>query len=119
MQTKLTARHFDLTPQIRTKAEEEIEGLKRFYDHIISAEFTLDVEKHRRLAELRVKVSREVLSGTGDSDDMYKSISLAVDKVKAQLIRHKERMKEKDVAQITGTNEALTRPSTNPDEVDV
>ena len=119
MQVKLTARHFDLTPEIRAKAEEEIEGLTRFHENIISAELILDVERHRRLAEIRVKVSRDTLTGTADSDDMYKSISLAVDKMKAQLKKHKEKLKEKDVGAITGVAESLTRPSTNPDEVDV
>ena len=119
MQVKLTARHFDLTPQIREKAEAEIEGLTRFHENIISAELILDVERHRRLAEIRVKVSRDTLTGSGDSDDMYKSISLAVDKMKAQLKKHKEKLKEKDVEAITGVAESMTRPSTNPDEVDV
>jgi putative sigma-54 modulation protein len=118
MQTKLTARHFDLTTQIREKAEEELEGLQRFHENIISAELILDVEKHRRLAEVRVKVARDILTATGDSDDMYKSISLATDKMKSQLKKHKERLKEKNVEEISDAREALTRPLTNPDVID-
>ncbi len=119
MQKKITARHFDLTPQIRERADEEMDGLSRFFDNIISAEFILDVERHRRLAELKVKVSRDTLSAEAESDDLYKSMSLAVDKIKIQLKRHKEKLKEKEPEQITRVHEALTRPKTDDDAVDV
>ena len=65
MQKMVTARHFDLTPEIRAKAEDEMEGLTRFFDNIISAEFILDMERHRRIAELRVKVYKDVIAATG------------------------------------------------------
>jgi putative sigma-54 modulation protein len=119
MKIKLTARHFDLTPEIRAHAEEELDGLNRFFEHIISAEMTMDLARHRRLAEIKIKVARDTLSGTGESDDLNKSISLAIDKVKVQLIKYKERLKEKDVDEIAATESAMTKPSTNPDEVDV
>ncbi len=119
MKIKLTARHFDLTPEIRAHAEEELDGLNRFFEHIISAEMTMDLARHRRLAEIKIKVARDTLSGTGESDDLNKSISLAIDKVKVQLIKYKERLKEKDVDVIEANETAMTRPSTNPDEVDV
>ena len=118
MQKKITARHFDLTPQIRERADEEMDGLNRFFDNIISAEFILDVERHRRLAELKVKVTRDMLTAEGESDDMYKSMSLAVDKIKIQLKRHKEKLKEKEPEQITRTQEALTRPKTDDESLD-
>jgi putative sigma-54 modulation protein len=119
MQKKITARHFDLTPEIRERADEEMDGLNRYFDNIISAEFILDVERHRRLAELKVKVSRDILAAEGESDEMYKSMSLAVDKMKIQLKRHKEKLKEREPEQITKTQEALTRPSTDDEALDV
>jgi putative sigma-54 modulation protein len=119
MKTKLTARHFDLTPEIRAHAEEELEGLNKFFEHIISAELIMDVARHRRLAEIKVKVSRDTIAGNGESDDLNKAIALAVDKVKVQLVKHKERLKEKDVDEIIATESALTKPQANPDEVDV
>ncbi|MCB2230896.1 ribosome-associated translation inhibitor RaiA [bacterium] len=119
MQKKITARHFDLTPEIREKAEEEMDGLSRFFDNIISSEFILDVERHRRIAELRVKVYKEVLSATAETDDMYASIDASIDKVKTQLKKYKGKLKDKDPGKIEKLAEERTRPSTNPDEVDV
>jgi putative sigma-54 modulation protein len=119
MLKKVTARHFDLTPEIKSKAEAEMEGLTRYFDNIISAEFILDVERHRRMAELKVKVYNGVLSGSGETDDMYNSIDMAIDKVKGQLKKHKGKLKRKNPEEIAEKTEALTRPTTDVDEVDI
>jgi putative sigma-54 modulation protein len=119
MQMKVTARHFDLTPEIRDKAESEMEGLTRYFENIISAEFILDTERHRRMAELRVKVYNQMLSGTGETDDLYASMELAIDKVKGQLKKYKGKLKERRPEEIASHTEAVTKPSTNPDDVDI
>jgi len=119
MQKKVTARHFDLTPEIKDHAENEMEGLTRYFENIISAEFILDMERHRRLAELKVKVYKETLSATGETDDLYASMEVAVDKVKGQLKKYKGKLKNRKPEEITETTEALTRPATNPDDIDV
>lgn len=118
MQKIITARHFDLTKELRERAEADIDGLTRFFDNIVSAELVLDAERHRRRAELRVKVYNSSISGTGETDDMYNSIGVAVDKVKAQLKKYKARLKEKRPEEITETIDELTRPATDPDAVD-
>ena len=119
MQKKVTARHFDLTPEIKEKAEEEMEGLTRYFDNIITAEFILDKERHRRVAELKVKVFNQTLSGTAETDDMYASMEMAVDKVKGQLKKYKGKLKDHKPEAIAEVTEAVTKPATNPDEVDI
>ncbi|MFZ5980189.1 MAG: ribosome hibernation-promoting factor, HPF/YfiA family [Candidatus Zixiibacteriota bacterium] len=119
MLKKVTARHFDMTPEIKNKAEAEMEGLTRFFDNIISAEFILDVERHRRMAELKVKVYNSTLSGSGETDDMYNSIDTAIEKVKVQLKKHKGKLKRKDPEVIAEKTEALTKPVTDVDELDI
>ncbi|UCC44433.1 MAG: ribosome-associated translation inhibitor RaiA [Candidatus Zixiibacteriota bacterium] len=119
MQKSITARHFDLTPELRNHADIEIDGLTRYFDNIISAELILDKERHRQKAELKVKVYKETLAGTGETDDMYNSIAMAVDKVKGQLKRYKGKLKDKKPDRITDLTEETTRPRTNDEELDV
>ena len=119
MLKKISARHFDLTDEMKATAENEMEGLTRYFENIISADLVLDTEKHRRLAELKVKVYKDVLTATADTDDMYNSIAQAVDKVKAQLKKYKGKLKHKDPEQITETMEVLTKPTTDVDGVDI
>lgn len=118
MHKTITARHFDLTQEMRSHAEQEMEGLTRYFDNIISAELILDTERHRRKAELKVKVYKDVITGTGDTDDMYNSIAVAVDKVKGRLKRYKGKLKDKKPEQIVEAIDTLTRPATDIDEVE-
>jgi len=118
MQKKVTARHFDLTPEIKARAEEEMEGLTRFFDRIVSAEYVLDAERHRRTAELRVKVHAHTLSASAETDDMITAITMAADKVKAQLKKFKGKLKDKDPSEIAELTNFKTRPETDVDGVD-
>ncbi len=119
VQKTITARHFDLTPEMREKAEQEIEGLTRYFENIISADLVLDTERHRKVAELKVKVYNQVMAGTGDTDDMYNSINVAVDKVKGQLKKYKGKLKDRRPDQINEQVSQATAPSTDDEGVDL
>lgn len=119
MQKRITARHFDLTDEVKSHADNEMEGLTRYFENIISAELVLDTERHRRRAELRVKVYNNTISGTGETDDMYSAIAVAVDRVKGQLKKYKGKLKERRPEEIVETKDTLTRPDTNVDDVDL
>ena len=118
MLKKISARHFDLTDDLRATAEEEMDGLLRYFDNIISAELVLDMERHRRLAELKVNVYNQTLTGTGETDDMINSIATAVDKVKGQLIKYKGKLKQKNQEEIAEIKDVVTKPTTDVDEVE-
>ena len=118
MLKKITARHFDLTPEMKEQAEQEMEHLTRYFENIISAELVLDTERHRRKAELKVNVYNSTLTGTGDTDDMYNSITVAVDKVKGQLKKYKGKLKHRKPDEITEKIDELTRPSTDVDDIE-
>lgn len=119
MNIEITARHFDLTPELREHIEKEVNGLTRYFENIISSEVILDVEKYRQSAEIRVKVYRETIAGKSDTDDMYQSIEQAVGKVKKQLKKYKGKLKDRRPEQITETKEEATRPDTDVDGVDI
>ncbi len=119
MNITVTARHFDLTPELKDHVENEVNGLTRFFDKIISTDVILDIEKYRQFAEIRVKVYKETISGKGDSDDMYVSIEMAIDKVKRQLKKYKGKLKEKRPDEINEVVAEVTRPETDVDAVDI
>jgi len=119
MNIEITARHFDLTPELKEHVENEVAGLTRYFENIISSEVILDVEKYRQSAEIKVKVYKDVITGKTDSNDMYASIEKAIDKVKGQLKKYKSKLKEKRPDEITETVEKATRPETDVDAVDM
>ena len=119
MQKKISARHFDLSDDLKEKAEAEMDSLTRYYDHIISADLVLDMERHRRLAELKVSVYNQTLTASAESDDMVNSIATAVDKVRGQLLKYKGKLKDKKPDEIVDAKDAVTKPMTNDDELDI
>jgi putative sigma-54 modulation protein len=118
MTMQITARHFDLTPEMKTLAEENYDSLKRFFDNIISARLILDVERHRKIAELHVTVYNQTLKSTGQADDMYASIESVFDKAKGQLKKYKGKLKGKDPHKISSVEASATKPRTDDDAVD-
>lgn len=118
MQKTITARHFDLTDEMRERAESEMDSLTRYFENIISAELVLDMERHLHKAELRVKVYNHNITGSGETDDMYNSISVSVDKVRTQLKKYKGKLKDRRPDEISETISKLTRPQTDVDELD-
>ncbi|MDR0926616.1 MAG: HPF/RaiA family ribosome-associated protein [Ignavibacteria bacterium] len=91
MQTQVTFRHFKgHHPELHTTAVELAAGFAKYYDGIISAnvEFINDNEK---VVSFIVQVQGAILSSTDSSDDFHKSLLSAADKMKSQIIKHKEK----------------------------
>jgi len=118
MNTKLTARHFELTPELKNRAEENFDSLQKFHDQIISCHLILDVEKHRKMAEMQIKVHGQVLTSTEESDDMHVSIEAVFDKARQQLKKYKEKLKLKDSRKIAIVQSEAAKPHTDVDSID-
>ncbi len=92
MQISVIGRHVEITPEIRSYAEEKGAKLPRFYDRVSSIEFVLDLESDRLTAEVIVKadgIHEFVAKETGS--DPAALIDLIVEKVERQLKKHKEK----------------------------
>ena len=95
MRLQITTRHFEITPEFKTYAEERIEKLKRYFDQIIDVNVILTTEKHRHHAEIALHTNGTNLVGTSDSEDMRSSVDGAVSRLEAQLKKHKNRLADR------------------------
>ncbi|MGB7060905.1 MAG: ribosome-associated translation inhibitor RaiA [Candidatus Zixiibacteriota bacterium] len=95
MQIRTTARHFDLTDDLKDFAEKQIAKLERYFNTIIDAHLIMEMEKSRMTAELKMKVYGTVLTSKHRSFDMRDSVERVIDKMEIQLKRYKERLKDK------------------------
>ena len=95
MQVRVTARHFDLTDNLNTYAQDEIKRLEKYFDHIIEANLTMTIEKNRQIAELSCKVYRTTLTSKAKTYDMYVAIEQVVSKMETQIKRYKSKLKDK------------------------
>jgi putative sigma-54 modulation protein len=119
MQSRVTARHFDLTDGLREYVDDRSRHLERFFSHIIDLNWVLDVDKHRYIVDLTAKVYGTTLSASGDTSDMRASVDEASDKMEKQLKKYKSRLKDRDqkaVAEGKGTQSFDTDDSDSDDQ---
>jgi len=117
MQIRTTARHFDLTEEIKTFSEKQLQRLERYFDHIIDCHLILDLEKNRKTAELKTKVYGTVLSSKHRSYDLYDSIEKVVGKMEAQIKKYKAKLKDRKTKKAFALkNQIKTPPSIEESE---
>lgn len=91
-----TGRHIDVTPALKTHAEESLDKISHVFDGKASkAHVILEVERGRHRAEVIVNWRAEVLTATGSSTDMYQSISQAAGKIEKQALKVKKKVIDK------------------------
>lgn len=93
MQVNVTFRHLDPSDSLKAFAREKVERVKKYLDHASEANVILSIEKHVHHAEVLVHAGPFFLRGKEQSDDMYASIAMAMDKVERQLKRYKGRLR--------------------------
>jgi putative sigma-54 modulation protein len=120
MQIRTTARHFELTDDLRDFAEKGIQKLGRYFNHIIDTHLILETEKSRMTAELKLKVYGTVLTSKHKSFDMYDSVEKVIGKMEVQLKRYKGKLKDKNIKKAQKTSLLKREPeeSTGVEEIE-
>ena len=100
MRTSFTARHFKAPAKLKAFAEEEVQRLSKYHDGILECEIVLDFVKqmHKQqtqIAEININVQGHIMSAKEKSEDLRKSITLAVDKLEKQLHKYKTKIIKK------------------------
>jgi putative sigma-54 modulation protein len=118
MQIRTTARHFDLTDDLKDFVEKHLNKLERFFDHIIDSHLILEMEKSRMTAELKLKVYGTVLTSKHRSFDMYDSVEKVMDKMERQLKTYKGKLQDKKAkkAQKSSPLESTREDSSSTEE---
>ena len=125
MQIDISFRHMEPSDTLRDYADEKIRRVIR--KHIrddFDAQITLGVEKARQIASLHLVYKGITVKCEESSDDMYKSIDLALDKFERQIRRYKEKIrthKERNGAAKVIDVAVVSVPDVEeaPDEVEV
>jgi len=95
MNVNVTARHFQLSDQVRDHAIQRVSKIEKFGHALVDAHVVLDVEKYRHIAEVSIHGKMASFTGKAESnDDMIVAIDAACDKVGTQIKKHHDRVKE-------------------------
>ena len=95
MKVKIAERHTAQSDALRAYVVEKTEVLERYFDRIISVDAILSVEKERQIADFHAYLTnRKVIKAHEESQDMYTSIDKAIDRLKRQLVKYKDHLRE-------------------------
>lgn len=95
----IVARHMDITEAIKNYALQKAQKVKKFFEWILQIQITLDIGgDNSHIVEMIVSISRApAVVAVASNSDMYRAIDLVVDKVEAQLKKHKGKIQSKIV----------------------
>jgi putative sigma-54 modulation protein len=90
------APHMPVTDAIRQRVESKASKLPRFYDSVQTIEVILDKEAEKFVVEIIVTARRRnTFVATHRDGDMYACLDQCLDKIRQQLRRHKDRVRDR------------------------
>ena len=96
MLVTVSARHMDVTPALRTYAEEKANKLTKYYDRIQEIEVVMDAGKDSTRVEMIVNAEHnDVFIAHSDEGDAYACIDGCVHKLERQLSDHKKKVRNR------------------------
>ena len=96
MNIEYVARNLDIDGDLRSFAESKIAKTAKFLEDPVDIHLTLEAEKHRRIAELRIshRLGHHVATES-ETDDIRDAINLVVDKMEKQVRRSRKKFLDK------------------------
>ena len=114
----ITFRHMDSTEPLKAYVHEKLERVQKNLRAPLDEHVTLFQERHEFVAEMNIKASGHVYQAKHASDDMYKSIDFAVDKIDHQISKthDAEARNKKGGQKAAEVGARATNPGAEPEE---
>lgn len=99
MDIKIKATKMELTPSIEEAISDKIGGLEKYFDNIIGCEVEVGrtTNHHHKgdvfFAEVNLEVPNKIIRASAQTDDLFKSLNEAKDKMKTEITKYKEIMR--------------------------
>lgn len=96
MDTKIQAIHFTADAKLVEFINGKIEKLNQYYDHIVSCEVFLLIDKasaaNNKIGEIKLSIPGTELFAKKQSNSFEESIDVATDAIRRQLVKRKEKL---------------------------
>ncbi len=100
MNIAITTRGYKAPARLKTYVQNKGKRLDRFANRIMGIEAILSYEKKDQVVEFKLKTPHKMIFVKEKSEDVFKSIDLAIDNLERQLAKIKEKVKEHEKVKI-------------------
>ncbi|KUO61998.1 MAG: hypothetical protein APF84_05055 [Gracilibacter sp. BRH_c7a] len=95
MNINVRGKQIKVTDALKDYVVKRVGKLEKYSDDFIDVQVTLSVEKERQRVEVTAPLNGFILRGEEETDDMYSSIDLVVDKLERQMEKYRKRIGKK------------------------
>ena len=95
MQLSVSGQHLTITETLHSHITARLEKITQHFDHMTNMHVVLHVEKNRHVAEVTINIKGGQLHARGSAEDMYAAIDAMAVKLDRQVIRHKEKLTDR------------------------
>lgn len=92
MQIEVSFKQMEQSEPLREYITEKLEKILKPLSEPISAQSVLHVEKYRHIAKVTIHTNSIVIKGKEETNDMYSSIDLVLDKLDRQVRKYREKI---------------------------
>ena len=100
MNINVRGKQIKVTNALKDYVEKRVGKLEKYSDDFTDVQVTLSVQKERQRVEVTAPLNGFILRGEEETDDMYSSIDLVVDKLERQMEKYRRRIGKKRVKTI-------------------
>lgn len=101
MNVSITTRGYKAPERLKNYLVDKLKRLNRFKDQIMDIDAIFSYEKLDQVVEFKVNLRKKQFIVKERSEDIFKSIDLAIDNVERQITKIKEKIREHDKKKIT------------------
>jgi len=96
MKINIFAKNIPLTDAIRSYSEKKVSKLNKYFEDMdMDIQINLEIQKNIHIAEVFIDAKGMFFKGLERSEDLYASIDLAVDKIEKQIIKYKDKLRNR------------------------
>ena len=95
MQTSITFKNLDSSDALKNYVEKKLSRFDKLLDNPAEANVVLSVEKIRHIAEINLASDKLNIHAKEESESMYSSIDMIVDKLRKQINKSKQKVRER------------------------
>lgn len=112
MKIIVNGRHLELTPALKSYAEDKIKKFERYSSDISEAVVTLSIEKYRHKADVLLKANGMLIQAESVTGEIYSSIDEVTEKLDRQVKKYKDKSVSyrKDSVRNSENEPALSSP---------